>query len=60
MTNELSELNRQIREICEQISVEKDGERVRVLSAEMEELFARKDLIQQERNKQYRQQLRAS
>jgi hypothetical protein len=60
MTDEFGELNRQIRELCEHIRSERDGERVVSLSAALEELFVRKDLIQQERNQAYRQHPRAS
>jgi hypothetical protein len=60
MTNEFSDLDRRIREKYEEISTQKDGERVMALSAELEQLFAQKDLLLQERNTAYRKQLRAS
>jgi hypothetical protein len=60
MTNEFSDLDRRIREKHEEISMQKDGERVIALSSELEQLFAQKDLLLQERNTAYRKQLRAS
>jgi hypothetical protein len=60
MTNDFASLDRQISQVSQQLRDEKDGDRLLVLSAELEQLFARKDLIQQERNKLYREHLRAS
>jgi hypothetical protein len=60
MTNEFSDLDRQIRKKYEEVSAQQDGERVMALSAELEQLFAKKDLLLQERNRAYRKQLRAS
>ena len=55
MLDNLTDLDRKIREKCELMRAEQDGERMVVLAGELEQLFEQKDLIVQNRNLAYRQ-----
>jgi hypothetical protein len=57
MLEKLKHLDRQIREKCLQMSTERDGARMLVFAGELELLFEAKDLIVQNRNLVYRQNL---
>jgi hypothetical protein len=57
MLDNLPDLNRKIRQKCERMSVEHDREQMLVLAGELEQLFVRKDLVTEERNRVYRAKL---
>jgi hypothetical protein len=57
MLEKLKHLDREIREKCRQMSTERDGDRMLVFAGELEQLFEAKDLIVEDRNRVYRQNL---
>jgi hypothetical protein len=57
MLDNFTDLNRKIQHKCEMMSVEQDGDRMLVLAGELEHLFEQKDILIQDRNRNYRQSL---
>jgi hypothetical protein len=55
MLDNSPDLNRRIHDECELMTIEQDGDRMRVLAEELELLFEQEDLITEDRKKVYRQ-----